>query len=163
MLPLAPATSMGKLENALPSSEVIFQYEMERGGSESLWANEGLRRTSSTSPSVVLEVCYREGCHYCVPTWLYFHREPVQRSNAAPPCTRPLWAVKHNLMKLVESSLQVLGVTWSNARENISDTLFSLLFLLAAFHSPLGRMPDGNAGFGCQTLHSVHNWVPNRC
>lgn len=155
MLTLAPATSTGKLENPLPSSQVIFQCEMERGGLETLRAKEGLKRTSSTLPSVVIGACYREGCPYCEPTWLHFNRKPVQWSNAAPSCTR----LKHNLIKWVESSLQVLSVTWSNVRGNISDTLFSLIFLLAAFHSPLSKMADVSVGYGCLTLHSVHNWV----
>jgi len=53
MLPLAPAASSGKMENHLPSSQVIFQYEMERDGSETLWAKQGLKHTSSTLPGVV--------------------------------------------------------------------------------------------------------------
>lgn len=53
MLPLALAASTEKLENPLLSSQVIFQYEMEIGRSETLWAKEGLKHTSSTPPSVV--------------------------------------------------------------------------------------------------------------
>lgn len=154
MLPLALAASMGKLENPLPWSQVIMQYEMERGGSETLWAKEGLKcylfHLAKCCSLRSVTTVTTPGC-----IWT------ESLSHGAAQHHRPLWAAKDNLIKLFKSSLQVLRVTRSTTRGNISDTLFSWLFLLAAFHSPPSQLAEVSAGFGCLTLHSVDNPVPN--
>jgi len=42
-------------------------------------------------------------------------------------------------------------------RGNVSDTIFSLILLLAASHNPPSKMADVSAAFGCLTIRSVHS------
>lgn len=153
MLPLALAPSAGKLESRLPSSQVIFWYKMEKVH----WKSFGLKPTSLTSPGAVTWGLLHRRLSLLWPCLAVFKQKTYPRERLGTTVHQALRAVKP---RLVKSSLQVLWATWSNARGNISDNLFSSTFLLAASHSP---QQDGwcQCQFWVPNSSFMHNWVPN--